>query len=76
VTGKPAPKTVFILADGERFESDHYTIDSQSLHITVGTKKRTIPLSELDRTATMAANRERGVELHIPSGGNQVFIGF
>jgi len=76
VAGKPAPKTVFILADGERFESDHYTLDSQSLHITVGTKRRTIPLTELDRAATLSANRERGVELHFPSGSNQVFIGF
>jgi thiol-disulfide isomerase/thioredoxin len=69
-------KTVFILADGERLESDRYTIDSQSLRITVGKKLRTIALADLDRKATLAENRKRGVRVNIPAGRNEVFLGF
>jgi hypothetical protein len=75
-SSKPIPKTVFILASGERLESDHYTMDLQNLHLTVGGGQRTIALSEVDRKATAAANRKRGVQVQFPSDRNQVFIAF
>jgi thiol-disulfide isomerase/thioredoxin len=73
---KPLPKTVFVLASGERLESDHYELDAKFLHLAVGEQQRTIALNALDLPATNAANRARGVDLKIPNNRNEVFVGF
>jgi thiol-disulfide isomerase/thioredoxin len=73
---KRVPKTVFVFANGGQIEADRYTIDPTSLHVVVNGEKRTIALSELDLKATMAVNRQRGVDLIIPKKSDEVFVTF
>jgi thiol-disulfide isomerase/thioredoxin len=73
---KPRAKTIFILANGERLESDEYTIDSSGIVVTADGKKRNIALSELNVNATKAANKERGIELAIPANRSEIVLSF
>lgn len=73
---KPRPPSVFLLKNGEKLEARRYTITGGSLHVTVDGKPRVIPLAELDLNATLAANRERGINLRIPTNPNEVVMGF
>ena len=70
------PPAVFVLNSGERIESRHYLLTANSVQLTVERKQRSIPLEALNLRATMAANRERGLELQVPSGGSEIFLGF
>jgi hypothetical protein len=71
----PSQPAVFILSSGERLESSHYLVSSDSVQVEQGEKQRTIPLSALNVDATLAANRARGIDLKIPSKG-QIMLGF
>lgn len=71
----PTPPAVFILSTGERLESTHYLVTSDSVQVEVGDKQRTIPLSALNVDATVSANRARGIDLKIPAKG-QIMLGF
>lgn len=71
----PTPPAVFILSSGERLESTHYLVSSDSVQVEVGDKQRTIPLSALNVDATVTANRARGIDLKIPTKG-QIMLGF
>ncbi len=73
---KPVPKTIFVLANGDRLEADHYALYPTSLHVVVGGQQRTIALSALDMKATVAVNRERGINLNIPKSRGEVFVTF
>jgi hypothetical protein len=73
---KPARKTIFVLANGERLESDDYTMEAGTLHVTVGGEQRKIPLSALDAKATVELNRQRGIDLKIPKSRNEVSVSF
>lgn len=73
---KPLSRTLFVLSNGERLESDHYTLDAHFLNINVGGEQRTIPTSALDVNATESANRARGIDLKIPSHKGEVFVAF
>jgi hypothetical protein len=75
-TSKPAPPTLFVLANGERLETRRYTVTADSLHVEIARRQRTVPLDKLDLDATIAANRERGIDLQIPTDKNQIFLGF
>lgn len=68
--------TVFVLTNGERVEAGHYTIMGGSVRFTAHGNERTIPLTVLDQKATIAANRERGIDLKIPTNQNEIFLGF
>ena len=70
------PPTLFVLKGGERFESRYYLLTLQSLKIEVDRQRRTIPVSSLDLETTIAANRERGIEVFIPQDRGTVFLGF
>jgi thiol-disulfide isomerase/thioredoxin len=72
----PNPKTIFILANGERLESERYTIGAGVLHATVDGKQRTMPLSALNMNATKSANRQRGIDLKIPASRSEVLLAF
>jgi len=76
VLAKPIPKTIFIFSDGEQLEADHYILYSKFLHVTAGGQERSIPLSALDIKKTVAANHERGINIRIPAGGNELFLAF
>ena len=73
---KPAPPAVFILTDGKQLESNHYVLTAQDLMIQDGPKPQTIPLSAVNREATVAANQKRGLSLKFPNSTSQMMISF
>lgn len=73
---KPTPPAVFILSNGERVESTGYFMTADSLRVDQNGGQRTIPMSALNRNATVAANRERGIELQLPDGKSQITLSF
>jgi hypothetical protein len=79
-TDSRAPKsvspTIFILVSGERLESSRFLLSARNLSITIDGQHRAIPLEMLDLDATMAANRQRGIDLRIPADQNEVVLSF
>lgn len=73
---KPLPPTVFILNNGEKIESDRYVLTANSLSVNVHRSLRTIPLDMLDIEATLAADRDRGIDLRIPNDRNEISLRF
>lgn len=73
---KPTPPAVFVLSSGERVESTEYFMTTDSLRVDQNGSQRTIPMSALNRSATVAANRERGIELQLPDGKSQITLSF
>jgi len=73
---KPQPPAIFVLANGERIEASIYTLTSNSLQVEVARQQRTITLSQLNLSATIAANRERGIDLQIPKDKAHIFLSF
>ena len=73
---KPGPKTIFVFANGERLEADHYTLDTNLLHVVVRGQQRTIAINTLDIKTTLAVNRQRGIDLKIPQSRSEVFVTF
>jgi hypothetical protein len=73
---KPERPTLFVFANGERLEARRYTLTASSLQVEIGRQQRRIPLSEINVDATIAANRERGIDLEFPTGRNEIFLGF
>jgi hypothetical protein len=72
----PLPTTVFVLTDGEKLETGRYLLTANSLSVTVHRVERTILLRMLDVDATVAANRDRGIDLRIPSDQNEISLRF
>jgi hypothetical protein len=72
----PLPATVFVLTDGEKLETARYLLTANSLSLTIHRAERTIPLRMLDVDATVAANRNRGIDVQIPSDQNKISIRF
>jgi hypothetical protein len=73
---KPPPPAMFILRDGERFEARRYLFTYDHLRFTIDRQQRTIPLAMLDSNATVAANRERGINLRISADRSEISVGF
>ena len=73
---KPLPATVFVLTTGERFETQRYLLTANSISLTVQRDQKTIPLQMVDLDATIAANRDRGVNLRIPNDRNEISVRF
>jgi len=73
---KPTPPAVFILANGERFESSSYVLTADSLNVQQGTTQRSIPVAQLNLPATVAANHERGINLQVPKNSTQIMLSF
>lgn len=73
---KPTPPAVFILNDGKQIESSHYLVTAQSVEIQDGAKPQTIPLSALNRNATVAENQKRGLSINVPNSPSQMTISF
>lgn len=73
---KPIPKTIFVLLNGERVESDHYVIGGGFVDANVAGEQRHIALASLDTKKTIALNHEHGVDLKLPTSKNEVFLGF
>ena len=73
---KTLPSTVFILNGGERLESREFLLTASDLSIKVNHHRRTIPLQMLNVDATVAANRERGIDLRIPADRTEISVSF
>jgi hypothetical protein len=61
------PATVLIFRDQRRKEVQNYAIVGQTLWSFAPQHAEKIPLSELDLTATVKANEDRGISFEIPS---------
>ncbi|HET9407512.1 MAG TPA: hypothetical protein VFO39_09765 [Candidatus Sulfotelmatobacter sp.] len=73
---KALPPTIFVLTNGERVETQHFLLTAHELSLSVDRNQRTIPLQMLDVNATLAANRDRGIDLRIPSDRNEISLRF
>jgi hypothetical protein len=73
---KPLPPTIFILMSGDKVESRQFLLTASDLSIKVGRYGRTVPLEMLNVDATIAANRERGIDLRIPTDRNEISLSF
>ena len=73
---KPLPPALFVLTNGEKLESRRYVLSANSLQVDINRKQRTIPISELNVDATIAANQQRGIDLSFPQDRNSLFLGF
>ena len=75
-TTKPQPPTLFVFANGARLEARRYMLTADSLCVEIGRQQRRISLGKIDVDATIAANRERGIDLKFPTDRNEIFLGF
>ena len=73
---KPVPPALFVLTNGEKLESRRYVLSANSLQVDVGRRQRTIPISQLNVDATIAANQQRGIDISFPQDRNSLFLGF
>jgi hypothetical protein len=73
---QPVLPALFVLANGERLEARRYMLTAESVDIEVGGKHHRVPMTELNVEQTIAANRERGIEIRIPHDASEVFLGF
>jgi hypothetical protein len=73
---KPRVPVVFVLTSGERLEARRYTLTADFLDTGTNGQRRHIPIAALDREATLAANRQRGIDLKFPSDPNEISLGF
>jgi len=75
-SAKSLPPTIFVLAGGERLETRRFILTASNLSVSIDRQQRTLPLNMLDLTATIAANRERGIDLRIPDDRNEISVSF
>ena len=81
-TGKENPPsqsgqpTLFVMANGDRLEAHRYMLTADYLDIQVGQQRRRVPMSQLNVPQTIAANRERGIEIKVPHDASEVTLGF
>lgn len=73
---KALPPTIFVLTNGERLETQRFLLTASMLSVSVHRTERTIPLGMVDLDATEAANRQRGIELRIPTDRNEISLRF
>ena len=73
---KNLPPALFVLSSGEKIETDRYMLSAKSLSVDVGRQQRTIPMSDVNIDATLAANHQRGLNLTIPRDSNSIVLGF
>jgi len=73
---KPVPPAVFVLSSGERIEASDYVLTMHWLSVTQNEQQRSIPMSDVNVNATLAANHERGLDLKIPENKGQMTLSF
>lgn len=72
----PTPPAVFVLSNGDRVETARYLVTINSVRVEQNGMQRTIPLSELNVDATLAANKARGLNIKFPTDKSQIMLGF
>jgi hypothetical protein len=76
VAAKPVPPTIFILTNAERLETRRFVLTASNLSVSVDRRQRVIPIDMVDIDATIAANRERGIDLRIPVDPSEISLSF
>jgi len=76
VVAPPPPPAIFVLANGDKLETARYLVTVNSVRVEQNGMQRTIPLSELNLNATIAANHARGLDLKFPTDRTQIMLGF
>ena len=62
-----APPTTLVFRDGKRMETQNYAIVGNTLWLMADNgHMQKVPLSELDREATLKSNEDRGVDFPVP----------
>ena len=72
----PRPAAIFILSNGEHLESSDYMLTSDSVQVVQNGVRRKIPMSAVNVQATLAANKQRGIDLKIPANKSQMVLAF
>jgi len=75
------PDTILVFRDGHKEETTKYVIRGAFIYASAdywstGSWTKKIPISELNVPATLKLNRERGVKFSLPSGPDEVMVGF
>jgi hypothetical protein len=73
---KTLPATIFLLTNGERLESRRFLLTATQLLVSIDRQQRIVPLDMLDLNATISTNRERGIDLRIPTDRNEISLSF
>jgi hypothetical protein len=61
------PPTTLVFRDGKRLETQNYAIVGNTLWLMADNgHMQKVPLSELDREATLKSNEDRGVDFRVP----------
>jgi hypothetical protein len=61
------PPTTLVFRDGKRLETQNYAIVGDTLWLMASNgHMQKVPLSELDREATLKSNEDRGIEFRVP----------
>lgn len=73
----PKPPAIFLLTDGRQIKAQRYTISDRFVYVTEASRSTLkIPLEDVDVEATLALNRQQGIELQIPTAANEFFLSF
>lgn len=68
--GEPEPSTptVLVFKDGHQLEVENYAIVGVTLYDLTEGHRRKVALADLDLTATLKENDDRGIDFHLPAG--------
>lgn len=70
------PAAIFVLSNGDRLESSDYLLTSDSVQLVQNSLHRTIPIKAINVQATVAVNKQRGLDLKIPTSKSQMVLSF
>jgi len=63
-----SPPTLLVFKDGHQLEVENYAIVGTTLYDLTEGHRRKVALSDLDLTATLKQNDDRGIDFHLPTG--------
>ena len=76
VAAKPVPPIIFILTNSELLETRRFVLTVSQLSVSIDHQERVIPIDMIDIDATIAVNRERGIDLRIPVDQSEISLSF
>ncbi len=75
------PPAILVFRDGHTEEVGKYVIQGDAIYVTAnywdtGSWSKKIPLSDVDVSATLKLNKDRGTKFNLPSGPSEVVVRF
>jgi hypothetical protein len=67
-TSEQSPPTLLVFKDGHELEVENYAIVGSTLYDLTEGHRRKVALSDLDLTATLKQNDDRGIDFHLAGG--------